>query len=74
LEDYFVYPVRLPEPLPEIAIPLLPGNPPVSLDLQAVFQRTYDAGPYQREIVYQRDAPEPPLNPEQQTWLRERLK
>jgi hypothetical protein len=74
LEDYFVYPVRLPEPLPDIAVPLLPGDPSVSLDLQAVFQRTYDAGPYQREIDYQHDTPEPPLNPEQQTWLRERLK
>jgi len=73
LEDYFVYPVRLPEPLPEIAIPLLPGDPPVSLDLQAVFQRTYDAGPYQREVDYQHDAPEPPLNPDQQSWFRERL-
>ena len=52
LEDYFVYPLRLTEPLPTIAIPLLPGDPAVSLDLQAVFHRTYDAGPYRREIDY----------------------
>ncbi len=26
-EDYFVYPFRLPDPLPMIAIPLLPGDP-----------------------------------------------
>ena len=70
LEDYFVYPIRLNEPLPEIAIPLLPGDPPVPLDLQAVFHRTYDAGPYRREIDYQQDAPVPPLSPAWQSWLR----
>lgn len=69
LEDFFVYPVRLNEPLPEIAIPLLPGDPPVAIDLQAVFRRTYDAGPYCREINYQQDQPIPPLSPAWQTWL-----
>jgi hypothetical protein len=71
LEDYFVYPLRLSEPLPEIAVPLLPGDPPVSLDLQAVFHRTYDAGPYRREIDYSQDTPVPPLGPDQQSWLRQ---
>jgi hypothetical protein len=70
LEDYFVYPIRLGEPLPEIAIPLLPCDPTVPLDLQAVLQRTYDAGPYHREIDYQQDAPVPPLSPAWQSWLR----
>jgi hypothetical protein len=70
LEDYFVYPIRLNEPLPEIAIPLLPGDPPVPLDLQAVFQRTYDAGPYHREINYRQDTLVPPLGPAWQSWLR----
>jgi len=46
LEDYFVYAFGLREPLPSLAIPLLPDDPAVSLDLQAVFLRTYDAGPY----------------------------
>jgi len=73
LEDYFVYPIRLSEALPEIALPLLPGDPPVPLDLQAVFRRTYDAGPYRREINYPQDAPVPPLSPAWQSWLREVL-
>jgi len=73
LEDYFVYPVRLNEPLPEILIPLLPGDPPVPLDLQAVLHRTYDAGPYRREITYQDEAPAPPLSPAWQSWLRQVL-
>jgi hypothetical protein len=72
-EDYFVYPIRLNEPLPEIAIPLLPGDAPVPLDLQTVFQRTYDAGPYRREIDYRQDTPEPPLGPPWQSWLQKVL-
>jgi hypothetical protein len=72
LEDYFVYPIQLEQPLPEIAIPLLPGDADVKLDLQAVFARTYDAGPYAREIRYGEDQPVPPLKAEQQTWT-ERL-
>ena len=73
LEDYFAYPIRLDEPLPEIAVPLLPGDLAVLLDLQAVFNRTYDAGPYHREIDYHRDAPVPPLGPGWQAWLQKIL-
>jgi Protein of unknown function (DUF4058) len=73
LEDYFVYPIRLPDPLPEIAIPLLPGDPPVPLDLQAVFNRCYDAGPYRREVRYREVEPVPPLTPEHAQWAAERL-
>ena len=71
LEDYFVYPVRLTDPLPEIAVPLLPGDEAVSLNLQAVFLRTYDAGPYKREIDYREDTPVPPLSAEQLEWSAE---
>jgi hypothetical protein len=73
LEDYFVYPIRLPDSLPEIAIPLLPGDASVSLKLQAVFDRCYDAGPYRREVRYQDVEPVPPLGPEQAQWAAERL-
>ena len=46
LEEAYIYPILLPEPLPEIAIPLLPGDGAVAVDLQAVFERAYDTGPY----------------------------
>ncbi len=65
--------MRLNQPLPEIGIPLLPGDADVRLDLQAVLQRTYDAGPYRREIDYRRDAPIPPVGPEWEDWLRQVL-
>ena len=67
-EDFLVYPIQLAESLPEIAIPLLPGDRPVLLDLQAVFDRCYDSGPYHYEIRYEVDQPVPPLSPEQATW------
>ncbi|MCY2992753.1 MAG: DUF4058 family protein [Planctomycetota bacterium] len=73
LEDYFVYPIGISEPLPEISLPLLPGDPAVCVDLQAVFHRTYDAGPYQREINYSKDVPIPPFTPAQEAWVREVL-
>jgi hypothetical protein len=51
-EDFLVYPVRMDERLPEIVIPLLAGDADVAVDLQAVFDRAYDTGPYLRRIRY----------------------
>jgi hypothetical protein len=70
LEDYYVYPIWLGARLPVVAIPLLPGDPAVPIDLQAVFDRCYDAGPYRREIRYHADAIVPPLRPDQDEWAR----
>ncbi len=74
VEDFFVYPVCLPDPLPTIAIPLLPGDPAVSLDLQAVLDRTYDAGPYRREIDYRTTPPSPILSADLLTWVAQKAK
>ena len=60
--------------LPQIAIPLLPGDPDVPLDLQAVFDRAYDVGPYGREIEYGKDRIVPRLKPEQAEWAADLLK
>lgn len=73
-EDFFVHPFSLEQPLPDIDIPLLPDDGSIRVDLQAVFNRCYNAGPYPREIDYQHDQPEPPLTDEQQAWARELLK
>lgn len=64
VEDFFVYPFCLPQRLPIVAVPLLPGDGDVKLDLQAVCNKTYEAGPYSREIDYLRDAIELPLAPD----------
>lgn len=68
VDDFFVYPIRLDEPLPEVAIPLLPGDSDVPLDLQALFGACYDAGPYRRRNPYRAVEPSPPLRLEQRAW------
>jgi hypothetical protein len=68
LDTFHVYPIRLEDRLPPIAIPLLPGDPAVTLDLQAVFDRCYDAGPYAREVRYGVDVLIPPLDPDRAEW------
>lgn len=72
-EDYFVYAIQLAEPLPIVDVPLLPGDGVVPVDLQAVFARSYDTGPYAREIDYLHDRPEPPLSPKQARWAKQCL-
>lgn len=68
LQHYFLHAIVLEERLPEIDIPLLPGDGSVRLDLQAVFNRTYEAGPYQYEIDYRQEVPGPPWTKERTAW------
>ena len=72
-EDFLVYPVRLAEQLPEITIPLLSKDADALIDLQAVFDRAYDTGPYRKRIRYQETSPVPPLSPEQRQWAEQIL-
>jgi hypothetical protein len=69
LEDYFVYPLTLARRLPTIAIPLLPGDGAVAADLQAVFDRCYDTGPYRRRVRYPGMEIVPPLGPDWAEWV-----
>jgi Protein of unknown function (DUF4058) len=69
-EKYDVYPILMQERLPIIAVPLLPADGDIEVDLQAIFQKAYDAGPFQRAIDYRKDKIEPPLTKEQETWMR----
>ena len=71
-EDYFVYPIRLENRLPAIGIPLLPGDGEVKVDLQAVFNRCYDTGPYRRRIEYGAQ-PLPPLDETRWAWAKRLL-
>jgi hypothetical protein len=72
LED--VYPIRLERQLPTIAIPLLPGDGSVPIDLQTVLDRCYTSGQYQRRVRYKATAPEPALRPEQVEWVNKLLR
>lgn len=67
-----VWPIRLRDRLPVIAIPLRPGDPDARLDLQQVLDAAYDRAAYDLEIDY-RAEPNPPLTPEDAHWADEWL-
>ena len=71
---YQVFPILLIEPLPCIPVPLREGQEEVLLDLQFVFNRAYDTGPYRRGAVNYESAPLPPLRSEAAAWAEERLR
>ncbi|MGP0069826.1 MAG: DUF4058 family protein [Isosphaeraceae bacterium] len=73
-KEFLIYPIPMTRRLPEIGIPLLPGDPDVPLDLQAAFDRAYDAGPFGREIEYGKDPIVPRLKPEQAEWAASLLR
>jgi hypothetical protein len=64
----------LEERLPEIAIPLLPGDSPVVVDLQAIFDRAYDIGPYRRRHGFYEGNPTPALSEKQAEWATRLLR
>jgi hypothetical protein len=70
---FFIYPWKLEDPFPEIAIPLLPGDGEVPLDLAAVFARCYDTGPYRRRVRYDPARLVPPLSAERVAWVTRML-
>ena len=61
------------ERMPYIAIPLLKGDADVVVDLQAVFQRSYDVAQFERRVRYAKPCI-PPLSAEQQSWAEGLLK
>jgi hypothetical protein len=68
---YDVYPFGLREPLPCIAVPLREGEE-VPLDLQDIFDRAYDGGPYRRGAVdYAGPVPGPALEEADAAWVTE---
>lgn len=67
-----VYSWPLDRRLPTIPIPLSEGDPDVQLDLQAVFDTTYDRAGYDYALKYSKPI-DPPLSESQQAWVAEHL-
>jgi len=65
--DYGFWFIRIQEPLPLVRVPLTPGVPDILLDLQPIYDRAYDAGPYLRRVSY-RDDPPIPLEGDDAEW------
>jgi hypothetical protein len=69
---YRMYPTGLRELLPCIWVPLKEHEDEILLDLQYVFNRIYDAGPYRRGAVdYAGPVPAPALDKEDAAWAAE---
>ena len=68
-----VYPIPLTARLPLIAVPLLKGDPDVTVDLQPVFDRSYDVARFDQRAKYAASC-DPQLTTEQQIWAEGILK
>lgn len=66
----WVWPIRLPQRLPTIPIPLRGNDPDAQLHLQDVLGAAYSHGAYEVDLDYTRD-PVPPLDGEQAAWARQ---
>jgi len=60
-------------PLPELTIPLDDNDPDIVLPLQSLVDDIYTSSRYHATIDYSQPL-EPPLTPEQRTWLDARLR
>lgn len=70
--EYFIYPVLIEQELPPVSIPLLPEDGEVTVGVQALFERAYNAGPYRKLIDYDSDPPPPAFDADRLAWIRER--
>jgi hypothetical protein len=68
-----VWPIALAQPLPVVAIPLLPGDDPVPLDLQQALTVVYDIIGYDELLDYVQPPPGP-LTPAEAAWVDEQLR
>jgi hypothetical protein len=66
-----VWPIGLREALPVVPLPLKPDDSDAVLELQAIFDQTYDAGGYKHRLYD--TPPEPPLSPEDAAWAADFL-
>ncbi len=73
-DSFRVYTRRIGTRLPRVSVPLLPGDGSVDIDLQALADRAYDTGRYERRVKYRAWTPDPALTPEQAAWADELLK
>jgi hypothetical protein len=68
-----VWPVRMADKLPTIAVPLRAPDPDVPLDLGAILAAVYDLAAYDLSVDYTQEPPPPPLDEETAGWLKRLL-
>ncbi|MBI3942136.1 MAG: DUF4058 family protein, partial [Chloroflexi bacterium] len=65
--------IDLRDPLPTVAVPLVPTLPDVPLALQPVLDETYDRSWYAHSLDYARPIPLPALKPADAAWVADIL-
>jgi hypothetical protein len=65
-----LWPMRLPDPLPVLPVPLSPPDLDVPLELGAALGAIYDEAAYDLSIDYTKPPPPPPLSDEDGAWLQ----
>ena len=66
------YGIDLPQPLPKVAIPLNGPHEDIPLNLQTVFTKCYDSGPYP-QLLYYEQSPPTPLTPAERDFVKQAL-
>jgi hypothetical protein len=64
-----LWPISLHDRLPIVQVPLTAPDPSVSLDLQTVLHRVYDAADYGKYIYS--ESPQPPLSADNAAWAQQ---
>jgi hypothetical protein len=72
-DEYEIYPIQLRQRLPRIKIPLSTGDKDAVLDLQEVFNQSYEVGPYPERLTYGAP-PSPPLSDDDDQWTDQLLR
>jgi len=73
-EEFLVYPISMPGPLPDISIPLLPDDAAVRVSLQKALERSYEAGKYAIRAHYHDRNTRPPLRSDLAEWVERTLR
>lgn len=72
-KDVEVWPIPLASPLPQVAVPLLAGDPDVTLDIQLALTTVYDILGYDELIDY-RQPPPGAMSEAEAAWVDEQLR
>lgn len=65
-----VFPFNVQQPIPDIPIPLRPGEPEPTLPLNTILHELYDRAGYDLFVDY-RQLPTPPLTDEEMAWVKQ---
>ena len=68
-----LYPFNVQQPIPPFALPLLPEDEPLKVDLGAIIDRMHHTARYGQVARYHEPPPEPEFAAEAQAWVGERV-